>query len=182
MNRPLVILGTSRPDGNTRMLVDAAFPAGAARIIDLADLVIAPYDYRNGSSADDFLAVARRMAEAPAIVFATPVYWYAMSAHMKTFVDRLTDLTKWEKPLGRSLGGKIAFLLATSASGAAPAGFEAVFAETARYFSMRWGGMLHAGFDEDRTLEAPVRRGAALFGETVFALAQGDVSLALSAP
>ncbi len=139
-----VILGTSRRAGNTARLVEAAFRDLPARIVDLSDYDIAPYDYGHRHHTDDFLDIARAAARSEAIVFATPVYWYAMSAQLKTFFDRLSDLTRAEKALGRSFAGKTAFLIASSSSNALPEGFETPFAETARYFGMEWGGALHA--------------------------------------
>ncbi|MEO1243220.1 MAG: flavodoxin family protein [Pseudomonadota bacterium] len=144
-SRVIGILGSARQDGNTATLTSAVFQhLGDARVIDLNDLSIEPYSYDNPHEADDFSALAQLMAEADAIVFASPVYWYSMSGPMKIFFDRLTNLTDFYKPLGRTLAGKSAFLIAASNSPAAPACFEPPFAETARYFDMRWGGMLHA--------------------------------------
>lgn len=163
-----VLLGTSRADGNTRRLVDAVFPrAGPARIVDLATLRIAPYDYAHRHETDDFLSVARAMAASDAVVFASPVYWYAMSAQMKTFIDRMSDLTETHKPLGRALKGKAAFALATSGGAGLPAHFEAPFADTARYFAMDWGGLHHAHFREPRALTAQMEADAARFADRI---------------
>jgi multimeric flavodoxin WrbA len=38
---------------------------------------------------DDFEAIRKKMAEADAIVFATPVYWHDLSESAKRFLDRL---------------------------------------------------------------------------------------------
>ncbi|MBB5518080.1 flavodoxin family protein [Amphiplicatus metriothermophilus] len=162
------VLGSARSDGNTRALVDAVFPrASAARVIDLNDLAIGPYDYAHRHEADDFLPLLRSLAQARAVVFATPVYWYSMSGRMKTFFDRLTDATGPHKPLGRALAGRRAFALVTSASEEAPPGFETPFAETARYFAMRWGGMLHVRFGEDRRLAPEAQVRAAAFADRI---------------
>ena len=148
----LGIVGTSRRDGNTAMLADAVFRRlPSSRLANLADFSVAPYDYDHRHGADDFIPLARLMAEAKTIVFATPVYWYAMSAQMKAFVDRLSDLTETHKPLGRALAARTVFVIATSTYGM-PAYFERPFAQTADYFDMRWGGVLHERFDEDRVM------------------------------
>jgi len=82
------------------------------------------------------------MARADVIVFASPVYWYSMSAQMKTFFDRLTDLTGGDlKPVGKSLAGKTMFVIAAGGSPATPDSFVRPFADTAGYFNMRWGGL-----------------------------------------
>ncbi len=161
-----VLLGSSRRAGNTARLVEAAFRDAPARIVDLSGYDIAPYDYGNRHSTDDFLPIARAMAKSEAIVFATPVYWYAMSAQLKTFFDRLSDLTRVEKTLGRSLAGKTVFLIATSSSDALPDGFETPFAETARYFDMTWGGAFHARL-ADGPLPPEVEAEAARFAQRI---------------
>ncbi|MEE2690700.1 MAG: flavodoxin family protein [Pseudomonadota bacterium] len=163
-----VILGSSRRAGNTARLVDAVFRGEpAARIVDLSGYDIAPYDYGHRHGTDDFLPLARDMAESDVVVFATPVYWYAMSAQMKTFFDRLSDLTRMDKPLGRSLAGKTMFLLATSSSPSLPDGFETPFAETARYFGMTWGGALHAEMRDDGPLPPEAEARAARFADLI---------------
>ena len=148
----LGIVGTSRRDGNTAMLADAVFRRlPSSRLANLADYSVAPYDYDHRHGADDFIPLARVMAEAKSIVLATPVYWYAMSAQMKAFMDRLSDLTETHKPLGRALAARTVFVIATSTHGM-PAYFDRPFAETAGYFDMRWGGVLHERFAEDRVM------------------------------
>ncbi len=143
-SRIVAILGSARQDGNTAALTHAVFRNfNDARVINLNDHVITPYDYHNEPSADDFLEIVKQMVEAEAIVFASPVYWYSMSGQMKIFFDRLTDLTDQYKSIGRALAGKSAFLIATSNTAEAPPSFEPPFADTARYFDMRWGGMIH---------------------------------------
>ena len=142
--RTLGILGSARDDGKTAALTSAVFQhLDDAAIVDLNDFAIAPYTYDGARGGDDFPALARLLNEADAIVFASPVYWYSMSGPMKVFFDRLTDLTDHYKPIGKALAGKSAFLIATSNSAEPPACFEPPFADTARYFNMHWGGMLH---------------------------------------
>lgn len=140
----LGLVGSSRRDGDTGRLTRAVFEnLPNAGLIDLNAHDIAPYDYHYRQSHDDFIAIAETMAAAKTIVFASPIYWYSMSAQMKLFFDRLTDLTETHKPIGKSLAGKQAFLIATGGSPSAPDSFEPPFAETARYFNMIWGGMLY---------------------------------------
>lgn len=50
------------------------------------------------------------MQSADNIVFATPVYWYAMSGRMKIFFDRFTDLLYTHKSIGKNLKGKKLFI------------------------------------------------------------------------
>ena len=98
---PLVILGSARPDGDTRRAVDIAFAPGMADIVTLAEHHIGGYDYAHANAEDEFGAVADAMHAADRIVLATPIYWYAMSAPLKIFFDRLTDLTENRKAQGK---------------------------------------------------------------------------------
>ena len=165
-----IILGSARSHGNTRLLADAVLEyLPGARLFDLNDYRIGPYVYDGAHDTDDFLPLAREMARSEAIIFASPVYWYSMSGPMKIFFDRLTDLTDVAKPVGKSLGGKTAYLLATSGKHEAPDCFEAPFALTAGYFRMGWGGMLHARFAEDGVLSNEARAEATAFAAAIHA-------------
>ena len=44
----------------------------------LPDFSIGGYDYKHFNADDAFGGIAQKMAEAGKIVFATPVYWYAI--------------------------------------------------------------------------------------------------------
>ncbi|WDI32169.1 flavodoxin family protein [Hyphococcus flavus] len=143
-------LGSSRSDGHTAALTRQVFTKlDQAELVDLSKLTIGPYSYDDAYAADDFAPLAQKMKKAKAIVFASPVYWYSMSAQMKTFFDRLTDLTGGAlKPIGKSLAGKHMFAIATGGSPSAPASFTQPFADTAGYFDMHWGGLLYARSSE----------------------------------
>ena len=113
MTLPLVILGSARQDGDTARAVALAFPQGSADIVPLPAFHVGGYDYAHGNSEDGFPAIAEAMRKADHIVFATPVYWYAMSAPLKIFFDRLTDMTQNLKSLGKRLAGKPVWMIAT---------------------------------------------------------------------
>lgn len=136
MTRPAVILGSARGGGETRRAVDLAFPGGDAEIVVLSEQSVGPYDYEYRYAGDDFLSVVDVMERADHIVFATPVYWYSMSAQLKAFFDRLTDLTETSKERGRRLAGKHTWLLATGTDAELPNGFEVPFLRTSEYFAM----------------------------------------------
>jgi multimeric flavodoxin WrbA len=87
-------------------------------------------------SDDDFLEIAKTMQRVENIGFATPVYWYSMSASLKNFFDRLSDLLSTHKSIGRSLKGKKTFLISTGSDPALPPGFEEPFRLTSEYFEM----------------------------------------------
>lgn len=170
MALPLVILGSARPDGDTRKAVDIAFPPGTAELVTLAQHHIGGYDYAHANAEDSFGAVANAMHVADKIVFATPVYWYAMSAPMKIFFDRLTDLTETRKAQGKALAGKQVWVIATGTEPALPEGFEIPFSRTAEYFGMIYrgiaylqtGAQAHSRADSEAALK---RLGASAVGD-----------------
>ena len=151
MSKPLVILGTARRDGETRRAIDIAFPSGSIDLAILSEHYIVSYDYAHATAGDDFLNIVEKMLIAKAIVFATPVYWYAMSAPMKIFFDRMADLMQTAKEKGRALAGKNIWLLSTGEEVLLPDGFEVPFARTAQYFDIhyRGAGYLYTGSDPE---------------------------------
>lgn len=147
MSKPFVILGAARQAGETRRAVDIAFPNGLIDLTILSEHHIGGYDYAHSNVDDAFLAIVDGMLTAKTIVFATPVYWYAMSAPMKIFFDRLTDLLETSKEKGRRMAGKHIWLIASGTDIALPEGFEVPFSRTAQYFdsNYRGAGYLYTG-------------------------------------
>jgi hypothetical protein len=166
---PLVILGSARPDGETRRAVDLAFHDGSAELVILPNFAIGGYDYAHLNAQDAFGAVAQAMVVTDKIVFATPVYWYAMSAPMKIFFDRLTDLTENLKNLGKAMAGKSVWLLATGTEPELPDGFEVPFACTAQYFSMVYRGGIYLCTGEDAARRTEGELALKRFGAAVVA-------------
>jgi len=87
LSKPFVILGAARQAGETRRAVDIAFPSELIDLTVLSEHHIGGYDYAHSNADDDFLTIVEGMLTANNIVFATPVYWYAMSAPMKIFLS-----------------------------------------------------------------------------------------------
>lgn len=142
--RKLIILGSSRKDGDTKHLVDKLISVSGWDHIDLNNYKFGYYDYEHNNLDDDYLDLMRRIiADYDVLIFATPVYWYSMSGIMKVFFDRLTDLLDEEKDLGRKLRGKS--MAAVSCSGGDNLGdsFWLPFSETARYLGMTYLGNIH---------------------------------------
>lgn len=161
----LIILGSSRSRGNTRLLVEAKFEESKYRLIDLKELSFSDYDYDHAKCDDDFVVLIDALVAHDRIVLATPVYWYSMSATMKRFVDRLSDLVTIRKPLGHKLAGRRLYGLATSTEPVLPAGFEQTFRSTAEYLDMVWGGCLHVCFETDLALPSEATSAARRFGQ-----------------
>jgi len=138
-SRPLIILGSSRKDSNTRKLLDRLFAELDHELIDLLDHKIYPYDYSTNYPVDDsFFVIIDSLLRHDTIIFATPVYWYSMSGPMKTFFDRFSDLVTIRKELGRQLKGKRTFLVATGEGEELPEGFEVPFRSTSKYLDMEF--------------------------------------------
>ncbi len=148
---PLVILGSSKSDGNTRKAVDLVIAGHPVEVVDLSKLNISYYDYDNANVGDDFIPLAEKMLRHDPLILATPVYWYSMSGIMKTFVDRWTDLITVRKDIGRKLKGKKIFLISTFA-GEFPAAFEDPFRLTSGYLDMDYAGCYcrYSGDDESK--------------------------------
>jgi len=135
-----VILGSSRSDGNTRQLADEFTSQANAVFFNLADYDISAYDYRHDNRSDDFLPLISKLIEFDHLVFSSPVYWYSMSAQLKTFFDRLSDLLTIEKELGRALKGKSFSVLSTGFNNELPPCFIQPFELTADYMHLMYKG------------------------------------------
>ena len=166
--RPLVIIGSARPDGDTRRAVNIAFQNNADIII-LPQHQIGGYDYAHRNADDDFRPIVAAMRDADAIVFATPVYWYAMSAPLKFFFDRLTDLLETMKAEGRALAGKRVWLIASGAEEELPEGFEVPFRRTAEYLAMGYRDMAYLYTGDDQSLRNASESALAEFGGAILA-------------
>lgn len=136
-DKPLIILASARKNGQTKGFIKKLFFGREYKLIDLLDFHISAYDYSNHyPDTDTFLKITEELLSHKIIVFATPVYWYAMSGLLKNFFDRLTDLVTTEKHLGRQLKGKFILLCAVGSDPELPKGFEVPFELTAKYFNM----------------------------------------------
>lgn len=153
----VIILGSARSDGNTRAVVNFLVENTDFDLIDLNDYQIGYFDYDNKNRDDDFLPLMRKIsANYQRIIFATPVYWYSMSAIMKTFFDRISDLLMWEKNLGRTLRGKAMGVISCSGHDDLREGFDMPFAESAQYLGMDYMGHVHA-WATDELVEVDVQ-------------------------
>lgn len=103
MKKIIVISSSPRKGGNSDILcdkfVEGAISAGHnAEKIFLKDKTINyctgcgfcnTNDYTACSQKDDMDEILQKMCEADVIVFGTPIYFYAISGQMKTFIDRM---------------------------------------------------------------------------------------------
>ena len=148
--KPLVVLGSARAKSDTRHFVESVFSNTDYQMADLLDFHIAPYSYENNyPEKDGFITLINQLLQHEVIVFATPVYWYAMSGLMKTFFDRLTDLITVHKGTGRQLKGKQVYLIVVGTDAELPVGFDNPFKLTCAYLQMEYNGSIYFSMRHD---------------------------------
>lgn len=145
MPSTIALFSSARRQGNTGRLIDRIASELKIEVVDLIGRRIAPFDYDFRSRDDDFEPLMRQVLAHDQILFATPIYWYAVDAGMKVFLDRISDFLELPdlQAEGRRLRGKTAYVVCTSASAEAAPEFMSAFDEVFRYLGMRLGGALH---------------------------------------
>lgn len=132
MSKVVILVGSPRIGGNTQLLAEA-FAEGASahhevEILPVARMDIAPCIGCNGCFAredmscfrkDDMQQVYRSLATADALVIASPIYFYGISAQLKAAIDRLHN------PIRDTFHIKRAALLLCGAAGL-PELFDAI--------------------------------------------------------
>jgi len=100
--RVLVLAASPRKNGNSTILALKAAEGvkaegGEADVVPIGHLKIAPCNACNSCITkpeagcvikDDMQPLFQKIRNAQGIIFATPVYWFNMSAQMKLFIDR----------------------------------------------------------------------------------------------
>jgi multimeric flavodoxin WrbA len=142
----LSLFSSSRRHGNTGRLMDRVAGELGIQIADLTEKSIAPYTYEHSNRKDDFEPLMSYALRFEQLIFASPVYWYSMTPHMKAFLDRISDFLDLPElqERGRRLRGKSGFVLCTSIMDAPDPGFIDAFQQTFDYLGMRYGGYVHA--------------------------------------
>ena len=141
VGKGVIILGSSRGDGNTFQVASYLEKTLDYDLIDLTQYQIQPFDYEHKNQEDDFLPLLRKIIDNyQVMVFATPVYWYSMSGVLKTFFDRITDFLRIEKNTGRKLRGKSMAMVCCSSDSRIYEGFSMPFRNTANYLGMNYLG------------------------------------------
>ena len=152
----IALFASSRRNGNTGRFMDCIAADLGIEVVDLGAMRIAAYDYEHRNRGDEFEPLMRRILAFDQVVFASPVYWYAVSPPMKVFLDRISDFLDLPDLLdeGRRLRGKAAYVVCTSIYDKAPRSFTGAFTDTFEYLGMRFGGIAHVncrdGYDPDR--------------------------------
>jgi multimeric flavodoxin WrbA len=162
MSGAIALFSSSRRHGHTGQWIDRIARELAIEVVDLGALRLSPFDYLHRNRDDDFEPLMMRTLKFDQLIFATPVYWYAVAPAMKVFLDRISDFLELPDLLdaGRSLRGKQAFVVCTSIYDHAPASFLSAFRDTFAYLGMYDGGVAHAecrdGYDPARHEAAAV--------------------------
>jgi multimeric flavodoxin WrbA len=158
MKRITILLGSPRKNGNSAVLAEA-FSEGAVeggaevRLFNLHEMDISPctacdscqVDPGSGCViADDMTEVYRQLEGSDAIVFAGPVYWFSVSAQLKTAIDRMYAIGGGDANI---LGGKAFGVILTYAD-ADPLGSGAsnalrMYQDMASYVGARIEGVVH---------------------------------------
>lgn len=121
--RVLIIEGSPRKKGNSQLLSEA-FQKGAqeaGHIVDLVRIQEKKISFcmacdgcmRNGGTCvlhDDMADILKLFQEADVLVLATPVYFYGVSAQIKTFIDRTY-------PIWQNLGQKDVYYIISAGLG-----------------------------------------------------------------
>lgn len=140
--RTLVLLGSSIGGARTESFTEECLAGRDYELVRLGQLELSPYVYGGiYPPTDAFVSVIESALEADLLVFASPVYWYAVSAHTKIFLDRFSDLLRQHKDKGERLYGKRVLLVSTGDDPEPPVGFEVPVSLTAAYFGMDYLGM-----------------------------------------
>ncbi len=144
MHKTVIIQGSARPKGDTNTVINYVVSTGNFDVIDLYSKHIKHYDYEYNNADDDFIEIITNIIKNyDTIIFATPVYWYSMSGHLKVFFDRISDLLRVHKELGRQLRGKKMAMLSCSNSNDLISGFSTPFIESSKYLGMSYLGDIH---------------------------------------
>ena len=146
----IALFSSSRRLGNTGQMIDRIAAELNIEVVDLAALRMSSFDYDHRNRGDDFEPLMRRVLAHDQIIFASPIYWYAVSPAMKVFFDRISDLLELPDllPEGRRLRGKNAYVVCTSVCDEPSREFMGTFVEIFNYLGMRFGGAAHVNCGE----------------------------------
>ena len=146
----IALFASARRNGNTGKLIDHIAAQLGIEVIDLGRFRMAPYDYEHRNRSDDFEPLMMRVLGHEHLIFASPVYCYAVAPPMKVFFDRITDFLDLEelRDHGRRLRQKTAYVVCTSIYDAPPPSFVGAFTDNFGYFGLRLGGIAHVNCAE----------------------------------
>jgi multimeric flavodoxin WrbA len=125
--KTVILFGSPRKDGNTRLLTDAFAEALKTRQTDVRLLYLNDMNIRPCQSCfvcsekgvcrinDDMRDIGKYIMESDLVVYATPVYWWAPSAQLKLVMDR--SIIFLDEDYNSRIKGKKAVTLMTCGDG-----------------------------------------------------------------
>jgi multimeric flavodoxin WrbA len=145
MPATIALFSSARRHGNTGRLMDRIAGELQIEVVDLAEKSISPFDYEHRNRGDDFEPLIEHVLGFDRIIFASPVYWYAVAGPMKIFIDRLSDFLDVPELLdrGHAFKGKTAYVVCTSICDEVSPHFLGAFRDTFSYLGMEFGACLH---------------------------------------
>jgi putative NADPH-quinone reductase len=144
MGKTAIVFGSSRPAGNTALIAQYLGEQLDAPVFDVGRIQIAPYHYEHRYPAGDgYYALMEELVCYEHWIMLTPVYWYTMSAQLKVFWDRKSDLLRVRKDLGQALAGTQLWVMCCSSDAEPYPHFFAPFQLSAAYLKMVYRGDLH---------------------------------------
>jgi len=135
---PIILFGSSRSDGDTRLAIDMALKniCNTIPVLDLSAYKIKEFSYEYNQD-DDFQDIIQTILKYDTIILATPIYWYSVSAKMKCFIDRLSDLLVRDNVSAEALKNKkLAVIASYKNHPEGMRGFEKPLMNTANYLEM----------------------------------------------
>lgn len=160
----LIAKGSPRKMGNSAVLADQVAAGAVAAGADVESIYLHGLSVRPCTACescqgameedcvvqDDMQPLYPKLRRADVLVFATPVYWFTVSAQMKLFMDR--GLYPLNGPEGHALAGKqIAVVLTYGDSDPfASGGINALrtFQDAARFMGAQFAGVVHGSASE----------------------------------
>lgn len=107
----VLINGTSRNNSDSKRLAHELLSDVSYKEFDLMDLLVKPVqDYRSALAwprqNDDYYHIIRTVKEADDLVLSSPIYWYGISAQLKSFIDRWSESLKTDTEFRKCMNGK----------------------------------------------------------------------------
>lgn len=154
--KTLVLFSSANKQGNTAKTIEHIAADHTVEVVDIDLLTITPYRYENRYPADDFYPLVEKMLASDNIVFASPIYWYSVTAPMKALIDRMTELLDVAelKPKARALESKRGFVLTSSGKQAICPTFHSFFEGLFRYFNIEYAATLHAACNSGYSIDS----------------------------
>lgn len=115
----MAIVGSPRPKGNTDLLIDQALDEVALRGAETEKIILSQYDigpclgHQNCNSFekckqdDDLPEILNKFRTVEGIILGSPVYYYGITAQIKTFIDRNYFLYRHGIPLNAQCAGLV---------------------------------------------------------------------------